>query len=77
MEEYKISFQVINEHIDSNKSFTYDEITNEILKRDGVLRVAIGVTIRMYLKNLCEIGLLTFKPLENKYNVNQDALKEY
>lgn len=75
--EHQIALKVINQHIDSGKNFTYDQITEEILQNEGILRVSIGVTIRMYLKNLIEIGLLAFDPQKNVYKAKKDALANH
>jgi len=75
--EHQIALRVINSHIDSGKKFTYDQVKDEILKKGGILRISFGVTIRMYLKNLDEIGLLTFDPNVGKYSVVQNALQNH
>ena len=64
--EHQIALKVINGHLDSGKSFTYNQITNEIHSEGGILRVSIGITIKMYLKSLKEVGLLTFDPKSEK-----------
>ena len=75
--EHQIALRVINSHIDSGKKFTYEQVREDILNRGGILRISIGVTIRMYLKNLDEIGLLTFDPKEGEYSVVQNALQNH
>ncbi len=75
--EHQIALKVINEHIDAGSSFTYDQITREILDEGGILRTSIGVTIRMYLKSLKEIGLLVFDSKSENFKVNKNALTEH
>ena len=76
-QEHQIALKVINSFIDSGDKFTYDEIKKEILKRDGILRISFGVTIQMYLKNLNELGLLTFDPNMGQYSVDLNALQNH
>ncbi len=75
--EHQVALSVINSYLDSGKRFTYDQIIREILDQGGMLRVSIGVTIRMYLKNLSEIGLLDFDPNTGQFEVNQNALSDH
>lgn len=75
--EQQIAQAVINSHIDSGKSFTYEELMTEILQNGGILRVSIGMTIRMYLKNLNNLGLIQFDSQRGAYNINKNALMEH
>ena len=72
--ENQIALTVINSLIDSGESFTYDHVIDEILTQGGILRISIGITIRMYLRNLNEIGLLAFDPVSEQYSIIQNAL---
>jgi hypothetical protein len=74
--EHQIALNVINSHIDDGNSFSYDQISKEILEQGGILRVSIGVTITMYLRSLREIGLLRFDPQNELFLVNKEALTE-
>ena len=74
--EHQVALKVINSYIDAGTSFTFDQITKEIIDRGGILRVSIGITIKMYLKNLKEIGLLVYDVQDEKYTIHRDALKE-
>lgn len=74
--EHQIALKVINSHIDSGSDFTYDEITKEIINEGGILRTSIGVTIRMYLKSLREIGLLIFDSSSEKFIVNSKVIMD-
>lgn len=73
--EHQTTLKVINRHIDKGDSFTYDELTNEIVNAGGILRTSIGVTIRMYLERMQAIGLLVFDATQGKFIVHKEALK--
>jgi len=48
--EFKIAQETVEEFVHSKKRFTYNELTNEIINRGGVLAVAIGTGVDEYLK---------------------------
>lgn len=79
---YVISFVVINTEIDKGvgTKFDYQKVIQEIKRRGGILRVSPGVTIKDYLGNLCEIGILNRTAEPYIYEVvssNIDGAKEY
>lgn len=47
--EYKIARKVIEGFVESKDKFSYEDVSNEVLKKGGVLAVATGTTIREYL----------------------------
>lgn len=59
--EHGIAIDTINDKIVNGEDFTYDTICNLIVKKGGILRVSIGVTIGMYLKNLVRLDILSYK----------------
>jgi hypothetical protein len=57
---HAIAIDCINDKISSGEDFTYVSICDEIVFKGGILRVSIGVTIGMYLKNLVRLKILSF-----------------
>lgn len=74
--EHQSTLKVINTYIDNGKDFTYDQLTDDIIKAKGILRTSIGVTIRMYLDRLQSIGLLVFDSKTGRYIVHKEVLEE-
>lgn len=74
--EHQTTLKVINNYIDEGKDFTYDQLTDDIIKAKGILRTSIGVTIRMYLDRLQSIGLLVLDNKSGNYVVHKEALEE-
>jgi len=60
--QHEIAIDVINNHIFSSEPFSYEEVTEEIVEKGGILRVSIGVTIGMYLKKLVTLKVISFDP---------------
>ena len=48
--EFKIAQETVEEFVRSKDSFTYNQLADEILRRGGVLAVAIGTGVDEYLK---------------------------
>lgn len=67
---YAIAIDAINDKISNGENFTYDSICNSIVKKGGILRVSIGVTIGMYLKNLVRLDILSYH--QGTFNSNPD-----
>ena len=65
--EHEIALGTINEKIDSFQRFTYDEHCKEIIKRGGILRTSIMVTIRDYLDKILPVGVLFFDSQKGFY----------
>ena len=64
---HEISYTVINTRIDKGVGtrFTVKEVCDEIIKKGGILRVAIGITIKDYLDSLNVVGILNFIHSDN------------
>jgi len=60
----RIAIDVINDKIVAGDHFSYDSVCKEIVEKGGILRVSIGVTIGMYLKNLVRLKILSFDQKE-------------
>lgn len=56
--EHEIAIDVINDEVAKREKFTYESICKEIVSKGGILRVSIGDTIGMYLKNLVRNNIL-------------------
>ena len=53
--EFKIAQKTVEEFVHTKDRFTYNELSDEILKRSGVLAVAIGAGVDEYLKYFNEL----------------------
>ncbi|MFZ4648633.1 MAG: hypothetical protein ACOYMB_03305 [Patescibacteria group bacterium] len=57
---------VVQAFIRRGKDFSYQEVKSEILKRDGVMRVATCFTVSDYLEEFKQNGVLRFFLDKNK-----------
>ena len=55
---YDVALKTVEEFIKRNKLFKYTELANEILKKDGCLRVAPNYTVLEYLSRLEYHGIV-------------------
>lgn len=71
IDKYQISKGIVQAFIKQRSSFTFEEVQNEIQKRNGIMRVATCVTVSDYLEEFEESGVLKFEldDKEGHYNV--------
>lgn len=77
-EEHLIANAVIQAFIHVKEKFTYSEVTEEIIKRKGILRVSLCVTVADKLRSLEEKGIikhiLETEKYENTYLIEKNLL---
>lgn len=66
--KFEIAKEVIYAFIDEQKPFTFEEIQDAIINKGGVLRIAPGITIGEYLKNLEEREILFYNTFIDKFD---------
>jgi hypothetical protein len=67
--EHEIAKDVIRKRINDKKDFTYPEIAYNIVRKGGIMRVSIGVTVNEYLKFLEARGVVRYTAKEDKFIV--------
>jgi hypothetical protein len=69
--EHLIAKGVVQAFIKQKDEFTFEEVQNEIQKRNGIMRVATCVTVSDYLEEFEDSGVLKFELDEHEghYNV--------
>ena len=58
--EYKVAVEIVDDFVKEKDIFSYDELAQEIRKKGGVLRVAVGSTIDDYLEYYVTKGEIKF-----------------
>ncbi len=73
--EHIIARQTVLNYIKTKTEFTLDELKKEILHKDGIMRVSMGVTVSDFLEEFDRNGILKFKVHRNgiKYLVNPEV----
>ncbi|MFW6247100.1 MAG: hypothetical protein ACOC22_02915 [bacterium] len=67
--EHTIALKVIKEKIKNNKSFSFDELQDEIIERGGILRISPGYSVGEYVIGLEEDGIIEFDPDSKKFKI--------
>ena len=75
MNEYQIARNTCTSFILSKKEFSYQELQQEIIKRNGILRVSFGVTIADHLQDLEEDGIIKHILGTTRYEVLNNCSK--
>lgn len=68
--QYDIAKNTVQEFIVKKNSFSYEELSTEIKKRGGVLRVAPAYTIKKYLDFYEYEDVISYFSSEGKYHSN-------
>jgi hypothetical protein len=68
-EEHKKAKSIIKDRILRGGEFTYPEISKEIIKGGGIMRVSLGVTVNDYLETLEKRGVVHYNPRDDKFVV--------
>jgi hypothetical protein len=71
--EFKIAQKTVEEFVHTKDRFTYNELSDEILKRGGVLAVAIGTGVDEYLKYFVRQKQLDYDSWKRVYFKRQSA----
>lgn len=67
-----VTRMILNEKIEEGKSFSLEEIMNEITIQGGSKNIYEGVSVESYILNLKKKGILRYNLLENTYIINPD-----
>lgn len=65
---FQIAKDTVKEYILKKEPFYYKDLQEEIINRNGVLRVAPGVSIVSYLKTLERRNIIYYNQFLNKYD---------
>lgn len=57
---YEIALQTIRNKVINGEKFSYEEIADEIIEKDGVMSVSFGVPVGRYILMLQDSGVLVF-----------------
>lgn len=69
--EHLIARGTVHAFISQKGKFTYDEVHNEIIRRNGIMRVSMGVTVSDYLGDFEKKGIVEYEPEKGLYEVKQ------
>jgi len=75
-EKHNICRKVIDDKVNQEIPFTYEEVCKEIKEKGGLLRVSSGTTVGKYLQNLEENKIIEFKLQGIKY-FNKETMKYF
>lgn len=68
---FDIAKETVKEYIQKKEPFSFGDLQREIIRRDGVLRIAPGVTIGSYLKNLEDRNIIFYNQFSEKFDFIQ------
>jgi hypothetical protein len=72
MIEKNIALETTREMIYSGKPFTFDELQQRIINRNGILRIALGYTVGRYICDLEEDKIIYFNPKIEKFELSKN-----
>lgn len=58
--EHIIARGTVHAFLKQRENFTYEQVRNEIIRRGGIMRISMGVTIWEYLKDFEKSGIIKF-----------------
>lgn len=64
---YNKSRKIVLDFIEQKDGFSLSELQAEIMKQGGAMRVAPSITIKDYLSEFEEAGILGYVPKDGKY----------
>ena len=65
---FQIAKDTVKEFIQRKEPFYYHDLQQEIINRNGVLRIAPGVSIASYLRNLERRNIIFYNQLLDKFD---------
>lgn len=68
-----VTKMIVSEKLKEEESFSLDELIKEIDAQGGSDYITEELTVKQYLDTLKEIGLLSYNPLTNSYNVVKNS----
>lgn len=67
-----VTRMILSEKIEEGKSFSLEEIMNEINTQGGSKNIYEGISVESYISDLKKKGILRYNILENTYIINHD-----
>jgi hypothetical protein len=65
MDKYAIARKVVLEYIKTKDVFYLSDIKMSILKNNGIMRTSLGVTVKEYLEDFDDNGIVKWTPTKN------------
>jgi hypothetical protein len=65
--EHKIALKTVHDFISQNPVFTFDELQKEIIRKNGILRIAPGYSIKAYVQELIDAQVLEYDFLKGEF----------
>ena len=69
--EHLIARGTVHAFLSQKESFSFHEVQDEIIRRNGIMRVSMGVTVIDYLNECENRGLVHYRPIQGRYKVEK------
>lgn len=66
--QFSYAKKIVESYIKKKEPFTFNQIKNKIIEKDGVLRISPGVTVSDFLSNLEERRIIYYDSFLKQYN---------
>ncbi len=65
----EVAGDTLDDFITNKDSFTHGSLLDTIKERGGIFRIAPAMTVKMYLSELVDSGVLLYRPRDQVYTV--------
>jgi hypothetical protein len=67
--EDSIALKVVNDFIDNENDFTFDDLQKKIIQEGGILRISPGYSVGKYIIKLEKEGIVQYNSNNEKFEV--------